>query len=310
MPRVRPRACLGPTALLLGVAVAGLLGFLMAAFGHWPESRFAEPTGPSTAIVKQSRVPTAEVTPLDADAAQLFLAAGKGARADRVAPPARLDWQPQQLMLAASAIVSLPALQNVALGIARLDAEAPSFLETPPTRPPDTGLDLGRAAIGAAGGKPLYFGGLSEAEFRAKEKRCLATAIYFEARGEPIEGQLAVAQTIMNRVRSAFYPDTICGVVYQGAERPNACQFSFACDRVADVPKQKPEWETANELAGRVVDGKVWLAEVGYASHYHATTVRPDWIGDMRRLTRIGAHIFYRAKFLPVDDGTGRASVE
>ncbi len=299
MPRIRSRAVLGPIALTLGVAASGVLGFLMAAFAHWPESRIAASASPGTAIAKQSRLPTAKAVPLDAVAAQLFLISGKGPRADRVTPPVRLDWQPQQLMLAANATVSLPALQHVALGI-----------ETPHARPRDTGLDLTGSRTGTAGGKPLYFGGLTGAEFRAKEKRCLATAIYFEARGEPVQGQLAVAQTIMNRVRSAFYPDTICGVVYQGAERPNACQFSFACDRVADVPRQKPEWETANELAGRVVDGKVWLAEVGYASHYHATTVRPDWIGDMRRLTRIGAHIFYRAKFLPVDDGTGRASVE
>lgn len=169
-------------------------------------------------------------------------------------------------------------------------------------RPLNRGINVDNSVVLEKDGKRVYFGGLSEAEFRAKEKRCLATAIYFEARGEPIRGQQAVAQVIMNRVRLNYYPDTICGVVYEGADRINSCQFSFACDRKADVPREKREWEIANEIAQDTVDGKIWLPEVGTASHYHATYVTPRWTRLMTRTTRIGIHVFYRGNFLgPAD---------
>jgi spore germination cell wall hydrolase CwlJ-like protein len=199
-------------------------------------------------------------------------------------------------MLAADGNVPLPALHLAASGLQSV--EPPWASELARAAPRNPGLDLSRAAIGEENGKPVFFGGLNEAEFRTREKRCLATAIYFEARGESVDGQIAVAQTILNRVRSAFYPDTICGVVYQGSQMRNACQFSFACDRTSDVPKEKPQWETANEIAERVLKGEAWLESVGHASHYHATYVQPDWIPEMRRLTRIGSHVFYRANFL------------
>jgi hypothetical protein len=169
-------------------------------------------------------------------------------------------------------------------------------------RPLNRGLNVDDSVVLEKDGKRVFFGGLSEAEFRAKEKRCLATAIYFEARGEPIRGQQAVAQVIMNRVRLNYYPDTICGVVYEGSDRINSCQFSFACDRKADVPRAKREWAIANEIAQEVVDGKVWLPEVGNASHYHATYVSPRWARMMKRNARIGIHVFYRGSFLgPMD---------
>ncbi|MEZ5923587.1 MAG: cell wall hydrolase [Hyphomicrobiaceae bacterium] len=169
-------------------------------------------------------------------------------------------------------------------------------------RPVTRGLSVDESVVLEKDGKRIFFGGLSEAEFRAKEKRCLATAIYFEARGESIRGQQAVAQVIMNRVRLNYYPNTICGVVYEGADRLNSCQFSFACDRKADVPRAMREWQIANEIAQDTIDGKIWLPEVGTASHYHATYVSPRWTSMMKRTTRIGVHVFYRGKFLgPVD---------
>lgn len=140
----------------------------------------------------------------------------------------------------------------------------------------------------------LVFRGETEAEFQSRQRRCLATAIYFEARGEPIQGQLAVAQVVMNRVRSETYPDTICGVVFQGQWRRRGCQFSFTCDGIADVPRNQTTWELAQRLAARVTDGKVWLAEVGHATHYHATYVRPRWRRQLNRIKKIGRHIFYR----------------
>lgn len=163
-------------------------------------------------------------------------------------------------------------------------------------KPGFTGLEVKHvASIGS--GKRKFFGGLTENEFRYRENRCLATAIYFEARSEPVKGQIAVAQVIMNRVRSRYYADTVCGVVYEGAHKRNACQFSFACDGLADKPKDKKRWKIAEKLAKQVTDGKIWLSDIGHASHYHANYVSPKWRHSMKRIKRIGAHIFYRAKF-------------
>ncbi|MCW5695855.1 MAG: cell wall hydrolase [Bauldia sp.] len=129
----------------------------------------------------------------------------------------------------------------------------------------------------------------------APELRCLAEAIYFESRSEPWEGQLAVAQVVMNRVKNPAYPDTICNVVYQNRTWYNACQFSFACDGIRDVVRDYAQWEIAQELARSVVYGEAeWLEEIGSATHYHAVYVRPNWAPQMRRMTQIGLHIFYR----------------
>lgn len=184
-----------------------------------------------------------------------------------------------------------------------LASQGPHFPEArgrqlphPDKKPSFTGLDVKNVAT-LDGKSRKFFGGLTEKEFRRRENRCLATAIYFEARSEPIKGQIAVAQVIMNRVRSGFYADTVCGVVYEGAHKRNACQFSFACDGLADKPKDRKRWKIAQKLAGDVTEGKVWLSDIGHASHYHATYVSPKWRRAMKRITRIGAHIFYRAKF-------------
>ena len=142
------------------------------------------------------------------------------------------------------------------------------------------------------------FGNLTEKEFRARELRCMATAIYFEARDESIRGQIAVAQVIMTRVRSNWYPNTICGVVYQGQWNRNACQFSFACDGHPGVPKEQKEWETALDVAKQVVSGKVYLSDIADATHYHATYVHPSWIREVRRIKQIGGHIFYKAPYV------------
>ena len=127
-----------------------------------------------------------------------------------------------------------------------------------------------------------------------KERQCLATAIYFEARGEPRQGQIAVAQVVLNRVRSSHYPDTICGVVYQNQHRRNACQFSFACDGKPDTIKETRAWTVARDIAAGMASGKLLLGEIAGATHYHANYVSPYWAPTMRRLARIGHHIFYQ----------------
>ncbi|WP_425466614.1 cell wall hydrolase [Pelagibacterium montanilacus] len=129
-----------------------------------------------------------------------------------------------------------------------------------------------------------------------REQWCLSTGIYFEARGESYRGQVAVAQVIMNRVEHKNYPNSICGVVYQNQHRRNACQFSFACDGKTNV-NRTPEiaaWAQAQEITATVLDEDIYLPEVGDATHYHATYVRPRWARNMDRVTQVGLHVFYR----------------
>lgn len=130
--------------------------------------------------------------------------------------------------------------------------------------------------------------------FGAAEQKCLAEGIYFEARGESVKGQAAVAQVILNRVRNPAYPKTVCGVVYQNEDWTNACQFSFACDNIPDRVNDPERWKTARDVAMAVTAGKIWLPEVGSSTHYHAIYVRPHWARTMKKIGRIGLHVFYR----------------
>jgi hypothetical protein len=132
---------------------------------------------------------------------------------------------------------------------------------------------------------------------RAEAQKCLADAVYFEARGEEFKGQEAVAQVVMNRVFSGYYPNDVCGVVYQNANRHLACQFTFACEG-HDLNKiEEPDmWEQAKQIAKDTLDGKIWLAEVGHATHYHAYWVHPSWVHEMTKLYHLGVHTFYRPR--------------
>jgi spore germination cell wall hydrolase CwlJ-like protein len=131
---------------------------------------------------------------------------------------------------------------------------------------------------------------------RAKSVKCLTEAIYFEARGESVRGQIAVAQVVMNRVFSGYYPSTVCGVVYQNASHHLACQFTFACDGISDVVREPDAWERAKKIAAETLDGQLWLPEVGKATHYHAYWVHPSWVHEMTKMYKLGVHTFYRPK--------------
>lgn len=130
--------------------------------------------------------------------------------------------------------------------------------------------------------------------FSDREQHCLTAGIYFEARGEPVRGQAAVAQVILNRVKNPAYPNSICGVVYQNKEWRNRCQFSFACDKIKDKVNDPRRWETASYVARETTHGRIWLTEVGSSTHYHATYVKPRWARAMQKVGRIGLHVFYR----------------
>ncbi|WP_210341639.1 cell wall hydrolase [Rhizobium setariae] len=130
--------------------------------------------------------------------------------------------------------------------------------------------------------------------FSAKEQKCLAEAIYFESANEPLKGQAAVAQVVLNRVRNPTFPNSICGVVYQNEDWRNRCQFSFACDRIPDIVWSRSKFNTAKQVAMAVTAGKIYLADVGDSTHYHAVYVKPNWARTMKKVSKIGLHIFYR----------------
>lgn len=127
-----------------------------------------------------------------------------------------------------------------------------------------------------------------------KELKCLAEAVYFEARGEPETGQRAVAQVVLNRAASGIYPSSICGVVYQNQNRRNACQFSFACDGKPEAKNETAAWRKAQAVAREVAAGEVDTPVLRTATHYHASYVKPAWAAKMTRLSKIGLHVFYR----------------
>ena len=130
----------------------------------------------------------------------------------------------------------------------------------------------------------------------AREQRCLAEAIYFEARSETEEGQAAVAQVVLNRVSSGLYPPTVCGVVYQNRHRLNACQFSFACEGKSLRITEPEPWQIAQRIAREVTQGQTYVEDVGGATHYHANYVKPRWAKQLKKMDVIGNHIFYKLK--------------
>jgi len=128
------------------------------------------------------------------------------------------------------------------------------------------------------------------------EHRCLAEALYFEARGEGTEGEKAVAEVVFHRMANGNYGNSIFAVVYEGVNRAQ-CQFSFACDGSRLRPKSETDWYEAQRLAAHILTGQVMLRdETGGAVNYHAVYVRPRWAREFIRTAQIGNHIFYRAQ--------------
>ncbi len=131
------------------------------------------------------------------------------------------------------------------------------------------------------------------ADLSDEEFRCLAQAVYFEARSEPFEGQVAVAYVVLNRVADKRYPNSICKVVFQNEHWRNRCQFSFACDGLTDKPFERAAWVQARLVAGGAVSNR--NSDVTSSStHYHAKYVNPTWAQHLRPTLQIGKHIFYR----------------
>ena len=137
---------------------------------------------------------------------------------------------------------------------------------------------------------------------RARAQYCLTMAVYYEAASEPDAGQRAVAQVVLNRVAHPAYPDTVCGVVFQGSERTTGCQFSFTCDGALARKPARMWWDRAAAVARTALAGAVY-APVGFATHYHTVQVHPYWAQSLDSVGTIGAHRFYRWR-----GAAGRAS--
>jgi Cell Wall Hydrolase len=139
--------------------------------------------------------------------------------------------------------------------------------------------------------QPFHISGSPNDVARAVD--CLAATLYYEAANEPLNGQMAVAQVVINRMRHPAFPKSICGVVFQGHERRTGCQFSYTCDGSMARQPSAATWERLRALSRSMLNGLVY-APVGLATHYHANYVLPVWSSKLDKLRIEGAHIFYR----------------
>ena len=168
----------------------------------------------------------------------------------------------------------------------RLSLDVPNV-----TREPAAGAAMTPAvALGAA---PPPFLAARTADDAGRALECLTAAVYHEARSEGVDGQRAVAQVVLNRVRDRAFPSSVCGVVYQGSNRSTGCQFTFTCDGSLLRSRNPGAWERARAVAAAALDGAVY-APVGSATHYHANYVSPWWAPSLARIGAVGSHIFYR----------------
>ena len=204
--------------------------------------------------------------------------------------------------LALLALIGAAAIAGTASSMLRLPdrATADAALPTPPAMEyrPVAPLDAVKInsnipIAGPAGAPRPFFGGNVSSMDQGRALDCLTSAIYYEAGQEPTDGQRAVAQVILNRVRHPAFPSSVCGVVYQGSTRQTGCQFTFTCDgSMARAPMQA-SWDRARKVASTALAGSVY-ANVGNATHYHADYVVPYWASSLAKTAVVGAHLFYR----------------
>ena len=224
-------------------------------------------------------------------------------RADRVVASAfclTLGLSAAAVAYAPYADHNAPAVQKVAVArpvkpasvmpvvqTAKNDASALQLNATPASYQPGTD-GFGGTAISPSQAELL-------AQVFLQQGNCLADAMYYEARGEGRAGQLAIAEVVYNRMRSRYYPETICGVVFEGASLHTGCQFSFTCNGEMARRKSPVVWRRTQRLALQIVTGIVQLQNTtAGALSFHATDVDPAWADTMDRTVQIGHHIFYR----------------
>ena len=206
------------------------------------------------------------------------------------------------LMAVGTAVDAMPTLA----GLSGHDASRPASAQTAgPESAPATALrDLAPqdaltvnasipiAQLPAGAARPFALGSASPGA-RVEALNCLTSAVYYEAGQESDEGQRAVAQVVLNRVRHPAFPNSVCGVVYQGSMRPTGCQFTFTCDGSLARTPMSDAWDRARGNASAILNGAVY-APVGNATHYHANYVVPYWASSLVKTQVVGAHLFYR----------------
>ena len=216
-------------------------------------------------------------------AAPQIAAAETGADTD-AAPMARAVGQ--LMTREQAALDKLAAERIAALAAGRASgAVVTAGARTAPTARTTAAVPAGRLDFATLDAMPAVSG---DAQFQ-----CLAQAVYFESRGEPLSGQIAVAEVVLNRVDSSSYPRSICGVTKQGAGSGRGCQFSYACDGRPDVMTSSVSKARSEKIARMLIDGRPRSVTSG-ATHFHATYVRPDWSRKFARTAAIGNHVFYR----------------
>ena len=221
-----------------------------------------------------------------------------------------------RLWLRAASLLRVYPRESVGIGLLALVALVTAMSVTvlggnhaarPPTAPPAPPPMLVRplapeqaikfnAAIPVTAGPnpaaaPFLFRG--SAATRAQALNCLASAVYYEAGNQDVDGERAVAQVVLNRVRHPAFPATICGVVYEGSTRPTGCQFTFTCDGSLNRQPDAQGWRRAMQVAEAALAGDVY-GPVGWATHYHANYVVPVWAATLAKNDVVGAHLFYR----------------
>ena len=199
------------------------------------------------------------------------------------------------LVVLAGSAGSTPSLSGVGTGRAAAAPPAP-----PPMLvrqiPVDQALAINNKIAVDTGPNPAakpFVLGKANAATRARALECLTSAVYYEAGEESTDGQRAVAQVVLNRVRHPAFPSNVCGVVYEGSTRPTGCQFTFTCDNSMALRPVPAIWNRVKKIAAEMLAGRVY-APVGYATHYHANYVVPYWASSLAKASVEGAHIFYR----------------
>ncbi len=268
---IRPLAGNRRCLALVGVVLVGLVGFAPMTGGHGFDS-----AGPTDSVIAEQ---IAQMGALEDSLSQNSAQSVEAAPDDLTTPRGILadlvtrgmPVEPVAFTSPARTHGGMDALAATRLDDARLDAGFGGALQ---------GLD------GAATLKAVDLG-------RNEEWRCLTEALYFEARGETMTGQMAVAEVILNRVDSKRYPGTVCAVTAQGSERRNACQFSYMCDGKPEDMDDARAMRRVAAVARVMLDGRERTL-TGGATHYHTDAVHPGWASRLTRTNRIGYHIFYR----------------
>jgi spore germination cell wall hydrolase CwlJ-like protein len=171
-----------------------------------------------------------------------------------------------------------------------LALDVPDRAELSAALTPAAADDAAAAFVPAA---PPFLAAARSDDDAARAVDCLTAAVYYEARSEPIDGQRAVAQVVLNRVRDRAFPKSVCGVVYQGSTRHTGCQFSFTCDGSMAAARDERSWLRSRGVAEQALAGSVY-APIGAATFYHTGAVYPWWAPSLARIGMVGSHIFYR----------------